>query len=138
MLTFETKRLLAEMFKKIAESENQVEDARLTVSELSLFCPYESFRRIDRYSSGEVSTEDVITFCSDNGVYCSFSDAVGLIAQYDENGNGRLSFDEYLQLVLPATSPSLRSLATSRDTSAYAPRRAFLNSDVEFHLSRVF
>ncbi len=108
------------------------------MSELSLFCPYESFRRIDRYSSGEISTEDVIAFCSDNGVYCSLSDATGLIGQYDENNNGRLSYEEYLQLVLPATSPSLRSLATSRDTSSYAPRRAFLNSDVEFYLKNVF
>lgn len=92
MLTFETKRLLAQTFKSIAEHENEVESARITVSESSLFCPYESFRRIDRYSVGQISADDVIAFCSDNGIYCSFGDATALISMYDEDGNGRLSF----------------------------------------------
>lgn len=85
-----------------------------------------------------MSEEDIRSFCSDNGVYCTFSDANMIIASYDGDGNKRMSYDEFLSLVLSATSPSLRAICQARESSPYLSRRHFLSSDVEFYLSRVF
>ena len=69
---------------------------------------------------------------------CSDHDAARVIEQYDETHTGRLTFHEYSQLVLSVTSPSLRSVAQSRDTTVRGPRRSLLDSNTEFELSRVF
>lgn len=87
-LTFETKRVLAELFKAIADCEHNVESERIILAENSIFQPYEGFKRIDRLSLGQISQDDIIDFCSLNGVACSFQDASDLISQYDEKGNG--------------------------------------------------
>ena len=137
-LTYDTARTLAEAFRAIAEHELDVEGARIAVTELSYFAPWESFHRIDRFSTGEIERDDIIAFCADNGVACSDHDAARVIEQYDENHNGRLSFHEYSQLVLSVTSPSLRSVAQSRDAVRAGPRRSLLDSNTEFELSRVF
>lgn len=74
----------------------------------------------------------------DNGVACSYEDAARIITQYDEDGNGRLNFDEFCQLCLPSTDNALRSYALSKNSAPYAPRRTFLSASVEFNLARVF
>lgn len=94
-LTFETKRILAELFKAMADTEHNVETERVILAENSLFQPMESFRRIDRYSKGQLDQDDIIAFCGENGVVCTFDDATDLISQYDENSNGRMSFEEF-------------------------------------------
>ena len=137
-LTYDTARTLAESFRSIAEHELDVEGARIALTELSYFSPFESFQRIDRFSTGDIHRDDIIAFCADNGVACSDHDAARVIEQYDENHTGRLNFHEYCQLVLSVTSPSLRSVAQSRDTTVRGPRRTLLDSNTEFELSRVF
>ena len=137
-LSFETLKIVATLFKDVSSHEHDVENARLHLSENTLFSPYEAFRRIDQHQIGDISDEDVQVFCNANGVYCSLQDATDLIGQYDENGDGRLSYAEFQQIVLSATSPSLRLLATGRDSTAYAPRRAYLASSLESELATVF
>lgn len=95
MLSLETKWLLAQYFKGIADQEILVENERIILSENSLFQPYEAFRWVDWYSKGQVDPDDIITFCSENGVLCTYQDAADLISQYDENLNGWLNFNEF-------------------------------------------
>jgi len=67
----------------------------------------------------------------DNGVPCTYEDASQLIAQYDENSNGRLSFTEFTQLALPSTNETVRELAASRDYSLYKTNSPILPPDLE-------
>lgn len=81
---------------------------------------------------------DVVNFCLDNGISCTYHDATLVIAQYDENSNGRLCFTEFNQFALPATNESLRELATSRDYSLYKSNSSILLSTLEAALARLF
>jgi len=61
-----------------------------------------------------------------------------VIAQYDENSNGKLSFAEFNQFALPATNECLRSAATSRDFSLFKSNCPVLPSSLEAAIARLF
>lgn len=61
-----------------------------------------------------------------------------VIAQYDENSNGRMSFAEFNQCALPATDESLRALATSRDFSPHKTNCPVLPPSLEMDLANLF
>ena len=60
-----------------------------------------------------------------------------MIAQYDENSNGRLCFTEFNQLALPATNETMRILATSRDYSTFKLSSTVLSPSLESTLARL-
>lgn len=89
-LGFGTKKLLAQLFVRIAELELEVEKERLELADRASFAPFQAFKRIDRLSQGEITATDIIMFLEHNGHTCSIREVELVIAQYDENGNGRL------------------------------------------------
>jgi hypothetical protein len=60
---------------------------------------------------------------------CSEHDAYLVIKQYDSNGNLLINYMEFLNLVLPSTSPEIRELATNRN--------GYLNYDVEYAFAKL-
>ena len=71
-------------------------------------------------------------------MHCSLHDAANVIAQYDENSNGRLCFTEFNQMLLPATNETLRVMASSRDYSPSTIRSSVLSPSLEAAISKVF
>lgn len=61
-----------------------------------------------------------------------------IIAAYDENSNGRLSFAEFNQFALPATNEVLRAAATSRDFCLQKSGCPVLSPSLEGALARLF
>jgi len=108
-----------------------VENARLDLAEHYSFESVVGFNRIDTDQTGEIDASDVKAFCDDNNLNCSLDEAARLIDQYDENGNGKLSYGEFCQLVLPATNDHLRSIAKSREAEYRYIKSAFLSSPIE-------
>jgi len=51
------------------------------------------------------------------------ADAEMIIREYDSDLDGNLNYDEFCQMALPATNPSLRQLALMRNHSYYQYRR---------------
>jgi Ca2+-binding EF-hand superfamily protein len=78
---------------------------------------------------GSLSPADIQLFLSDFQIFCTQGEAYNLIRQYDSNQNGRLAYNEFLQLVLPSTNPSFRELALSR--------RGIFTSEVEYLLVKL-
>ena len=83
-------------------------------------------------------------FLRDNGIFVTDNDAYLLIRQYDSNNDGRLSFTEFKNLSLPATSSSLSALALSRPGyvvsyyerlpySTEAALARLFEAEIEFH-----
>lgn len=61
-----------------------------------------------------------------------------IIHQYDENSNGRLSYGEFCQLILPSTNDHLREVAKSREAEYRYIKSAFLPRPVENALANLF
>jgi hypothetical protein len=57
-----TKKILAQLFEAIAEQETQVERERLELADRASFEPFQSFKRIDRYSNGCIDESDLRAF----------------------------------------------------------------------------
>ncbi|CAI2359133.1 unnamed protein product [Moneuplotes crassus] len=113
--TIASKRMLADLFAAIAELEIKCEMARLNLAENPFFEPFNTFTILDIEKHGQLRDADIFNFCLENGIPCNYGDASLLIAQYDENSNGKLSFTEFTQFALPATNGALREKAASRD-----------------------
>lgn len=130
MLSLPTENQLAQLLLRIASGERDVELSRQSLSEHYAFDPYTAFRSLDRLGLGNLSSIDVKDWLDRAGHYCSEQEAYLLIKQYDANNDGRLSLNEFLQLVLPSTSTALRQLALDRASSP-------LSLDVEYALNRL-
>lgn len=96
------------------------------------------FNRIDVENIGEIDSEDVKLFCDDNNIRCTLREAARLIDQYDENGNGRLSYSEFCQLILPSTNDHLRAIAKSREAEYRYIKSAYLSKPIESALAKLF
>lgn len=130
MLSLSTENQLAQHLLQIAAGERDVELSRQTLSEHYAFDPYTAFRTLDRLGLGNLSSLDVKDWLDRAGLYCSEQEAYLLVKQYDSNNDARLSLNEFLELVLPHTSPSLRQRALDRSPSP-------LTLDAEYALNRV-
>ena len=67
------------MFYDIADQECDVEQRRIKLAELKDFAPHECFKRIDQDTKGEHEEDEIMDFCNDNEVKCSFHEARRLI-----------------------------------------------------------
>ena len=73
----------------------------------------------------------------DNAVHhCSYSELQSLISFFDSNGDRRLVFNEFLQMVLPCEDNLLRNMTLDRP-SRYVGRFDRLPSDIELALTSV-
>jgi len=136
MIGLQTEHKLAQLLKSIADGEKEIEVTRQVLAEQPDFEPYTAFKRIDRDANSSVSTWEIIDFLRDNELVVLERDIHGLFKVYDNNRDNRLNYSEFLNMVLPKTSPSLRQLATGRE-SYYVSRYESLPYEVEWALTRV-
>jgi Ca2+-binding EF-hand superfamily protein len=85
----------------------------------------------------EIDESQIAYFWNTHAIKCSLDDAALLIHQYDESGNGLLSFNEFLSLVLPATNATLREMALARDNSGNVHKSQFLAETLQDALALV-
>jgi len=130
-LSLETERRLAGFLIDVAQGEKEIEQARVLLAENRDFEPYSAFRAIDRLSLGNISYLDIRDLLERNRLVGGVSELHALIKQYDSDQDGRLTLNEFHQLVLPSTSAILRDLAQQRGPY---PR---LSLDAEYHLARL-
>ena len=80
-----------------------------------MYSPYSSFCRIDRNENGFITPMNLVNFFRDNGIMdvteatCYF-----IVKFYDADEDGKLTYPEYLQLILPCTNMNMRSEVTQR------------------------
>ena len=137
MIGIQTELKLAHLLKTIADSEKEVEIVRQVLAEQRDFEPYTAFKRIDSLGLGYIRISDLHTFLLDNGVNASEKDVLYLFRLFDSKGDQRLCYSDFLEAILPATSPALRKLAMERE-SYYVGRNETLPYDVEWSISRIF
>lgn len=128
MVSVETRHRLGELLHAVAENEKAVEVTRQILAEVGSFSPIHLFSSLDVSGLG-ISTSDLIRFLTHMRIYCSSNDAWLIVKQYDSNDDSRITYDEFIQIALPATAPALREIALSR--------RGYLSYDVEYAFSKL-
>jgi Ca2+-binding EF-hand superfamily protein len=125
----ETLLKLAEIFSQISIGEAEIENFRYSLTKCSDFDPYSAFKALDHLNLGSLSSTEFQSFLEKRRVFCTNDEAFLLVRQYDSNLNGRLSFQEFINFVLPSTNPGFRDLALNR--------HAAMTSEVEHLLGKL-
>jgi len=114
MLSIESEARLAECFHRAAEDEVEVEYLRQVLSARGTFHPRDLFQRVDRTGAGFITLADLQDQAYMCGLQCSEAEAALVLRQYDGDLDGRLSFAEFCNMVLPAAKNMLRKEALQR------------------------
>jgi Ca2+-binding EF-hand superfamily protein len=133
MLTVETSTRLAELFWAVIEGERQVEIVRQVLAEQTLFSPYATFRALDRFDQGYLTSADLVDFLRRNSVNVGEREGYLILRACDSNCDGRLSYSDFSFAVLPS-SLSHRDLVKSREQF----ESQGLSSEVLYALVQVF
>jgi len=115
MLSYETERRLKNYLTAICEGELQIESLRQRLSMICDFSPCMAFQRIDRDANESITSLELYNFLRDNCVYSvSEGELYRLVKFFDNNEDGRLSFNEFEQIILPCEDNGLRRQAQDR------------------------
>lgn len=131
MLACETERRLKNYLVAVADGESAIERLRQRLCEIPDFSPCNAFQRIDRDASDYVTSYEILKFLQDNRI-CSISEneCYRLVKFFDSDEDGRLSFADFSQMVLPCEDNCMRSIAERRPTFRVA-RYENLPCDIE-------
>ena len=133
MLSAETQDLLFGLFVCIAEWEERVEAGRTALVGLENFEPYSSFTALDRFSQGYLTSADLQAFLRTKGLEIAEKAAFHLGKTLDSNGDGKVTYHDFLRFLLPTSKVYLSTIAVSR-----RPKREGLYGLVEKQLFSLF
>ena len=137
MLGYESERRLTNLCVAVGDGERDLEGARQRLCSIRDFAPHSAFERVDRDCSGSVSSVELINFLRDNSVYhVAEGEAFNLVSFFDSDGNKRLTFQEFLQILLPCEDNLLRNITLDRP-SRRVGRFEFLPRDIEIGITTV-
>ena len=110
-----SKGLLRDLLLLMSRKEQANEVLRQFLCANINFEPYSAFCRLDRDQDGYMAPLDILNFLRDNGCASTLAteaDCYYLIKFFDANEIGKLSYPEFLQIVLPTTNHKLRAATT--------------------------
>jgi Ca2+-binding EF-hand superfamily protein len=114
MLSYETTRLLKTLLETISESEMIIERQRQTLCQHPKFAPYSAFCRIDRRARESLEPVDIQAYVQSNGSPSSIPECSKLVRYFDSDGDGILSYNDFIQMVLPCDNNEMRLMVQKR------------------------
>lgn len=115
MLGYVSESKLKNLLVAVGDGERDLEAARQRLCNIRDFALLAAFERIDRDATGTVTSIELVNFLRDNGVaHISEGEAYNLICFFDSDGNKRLSFQEFIQILLPCEDNVLRNITIDR------------------------
>jgi hypothetical protein len=115
MLGYESERRLRNLLIAVGEGERDLEAARTRLCAIPDFDLRGAYERVDRDASAAITSLELLNFFRDNGVHhVAEGEAFELIKFFDSDGNCRLTFNEFIQLVLPCEDMVLRNITQDR------------------------
>ena len=101
------------------------------------FEPYTAFKRIDRNNTGLIDRKSLCQFQRENGFReLETEDFNALVHYFDLDGDKKLNYHDFLQILLPCDDSYLRAAATQRPNNDL-PKCEFLPMRVERALSQL-
>ena len=115
MLSKKTLSLVCDLLMNLAEKEKQVEITRQVLCQNLNFDAYQVFSYLDHESKNYINEINLMSFLNKkNGIHCSMEEIEFIILLYDENFDARLSYSEFLNIVLSDNNYELRKKARER------------------------
>lgn len=109
---------LAAMLWEAVMCEEALERRREALANRCDFAPYAAMRLLDYSLQGQLEAFDFVRYFQHYGLLCSLPEAKAIISQFDWDQDGRLSEDEFADMLLPTTNETLRSEASTRVRSS--------------------
>jgi len=102
MLSCETERRLKNYLVAVAEGESNLERLRQRLCEIRDFTPCMAFQRLDRCANEFLTSIDLLNFERDNCIYSTTeTENYRLLKFFDSDEDGRLSYNDFTQILLP-------------------------------------
>ena len=129
MLSKNTLSLFCDLLMNLSEKEKQVEISRQVLCHNLNFDAYQVFSYLDCESKNYINEINLMTFLQKkNGIPCTMEELQFFILLYDENSDAKLSYSEFLNIVLSDNNFELRKKTRERIGSCYD------NSTIEFNI----
>jgi Ca2+-binding EF-hand superfamily protein len=137
MLGYESERRLTNLLVAVGDGERDLEGARQRLCSIRDFATHSAFERIDRDVTGSITSIELINFLRDNSVYhVAESEMYNLVCFFDSDGNRRLQYQEFIQMLLPCEDNLLRNMTLDRPSRRIA-RFEHLPRDIELAMVNV-
>lgn len=137
MLSYGSSQKLKALMVAVGDGERDLEAARQRLCSIRDFALHSAFERLDRDCSNSLSSREIVNFLRDNAVFhVSDSEAHALIRFFDSDGNQKLTFQEFIQVLLPCEDNVLRNITIDRP-SIRVGRFEQLPRDIELAMSNV-
>jgi Ca2+-binding EF-hand superfamily protein len=137
MISVETERRVKNVLVALAGGERGLEASRDRLCRVPDFSPLSAFERVDRDTSGAVSTYELQNFLKDNGIFhVTLTELDHLVAYFDSNGNKKLDQSEFFAMFLPCEDNFLRDTALNRP-SVRVLKFDRLPSDIEYQMAKI-
>jgi Ca2+-binding EF-hand superfamily protein len=136
MIGLTTEYKLASLLNALSNGEKDIEISRQVLAERSAFEPYTAFKRITRLATGSLTVYQVVDFLRENGIIALEKDVRNVFNLYSTSADGRLSYTDFLEVVLPRTNSVLRTICTQRDSYFVADDEVLLY-EIEHGLAKI-
>ena len=137
MLSIETESRIARLFLVLAHKERDVEIKRVELAQQVHFNVYQVFCYLDKERKNALCVVDILDFLRRNGIYANIDEVRMLMWFYDEDGDGLLKYDEFVNVVLSNSNCTLRRIVSERSSGCWCSRKV-LDYNVETALVNVF
>ena len=137
MLSKNTLSLFCDLLMNLSEKEKQVEISRQVLCHNLNFDAYQVFSYLDCESKNYINEINLMTFLqTKNGIPCTMEELQFFILLYDENSDAKLSYSEFLNIVLSNNNFELRKKAREKIGSYCEENNLPFN--VEYSLVKLF
>ena len=111
MLSPEIENLLLKLLLTIVRKEKQVEINRQNLSQNIEFDIFQIYSYLDKGKKNCIDSLNLLQFLHRNGIHPKKTEIDFLILFYDENNDKILSYNEFLNMILPNNNMTLRQFA---------------------------
>ena len=137
MLSKNTISIFCDLLMNLSEKEKQVEISRQILCQNLNFDAYQVFSYIDRESKNYINEINLMVLLNKkNKIPCTLEELQFLIFLYDENFDAKLSYSEFLNIVLSNNNYELRKSAREKICSNYDI--STLSFNIEYSLVKLF
>ena len=136
MLSKETLKLACDLMINLSKHEKKVEINRQVLGQNLDFDAYQVFANLDIESKNYINEINIFNFLQKrNGIPCTVAELQYLIFFYDENFDGKISYTEFLNLILSDNNYALRKSTRERVGSCYG--KSVLPFNVEYSMVKL-